>query len=66
MLCCPVTSRIKGYPFEVAMPAKSGVAGVVLADHVKSLDWKARRAKKKGKASKLIVTEVLKKLYTLL
>ena len=43
-LFCPITSRVKGYPFEVAVPAGSGVAGVVLADQVKSLDWRARRA----------------------
>jgi mRNA interferase MazF len=66
MLCCPITSRVKGYPFEVAVPAKPGVTGVVLADRVKSLDWKARRAKKKGKVPKPVVTEVLGKLHALL
>ena len=40
MLCCPITSRAKGYPFEVALPADLGIAGVVLADQVKSLDWR--------------------------
>jgi mRNA interferase MazF len=43
-LCCPITSRVKGYPFEVAVPKGLAVGGVVLADQVKSLDWRARRA----------------------
>jgi mRNA interferase MazF len=43
-LCCPITSRVKGYPFEVTVPQGLEVAGVVLADQVKSLDWRARRA----------------------
>ena len=43
-LVCPITSRAKGYPFEVALPAGTAVTGVVLADQVKSLDWRERRA----------------------
>lgn len=43
-LLCPITSKNKGYPFEVPLPAGLAVAGVVLADQVKSLDWRARRA----------------------
>ncbi len=43
-VCCPVTSRVKGYPFEVALPAELPVTGVILADQVKSLDWRARGA----------------------
>ena len=43
-LFCPVTTRVKGYPFEVAIPKGLAVTGVVLADQVKSLDWRARRA----------------------
>ncbi|HEV7670541.1 MAG TPA: endoribonuclease MazF [Thermoanaerobaculia bacterium] len=43
-LFCPVTSQVKGYPFEVALPENLAVSGVVLADQVKSLDWRARRA----------------------
>ncbi len=45
-LCCSVTSSAKGYPFEVALDAATGVTGVVLADHVKSLDWLTRRAER--------------------
>ena len=50
MICCPVTSQVKGYPFEVSVvgPMTSGVTGVVLADHVRSLDWRARSAVKFG------------------
>lgn len=43
-LLCPVTSRAKGYPFEVPLPPELAVKGVVLADQVKSLDWRVRRA----------------------
>ncbi len=45
-LFCPVTSQVKGYPFEVPLPEGAPVEGVVLADQVKSLDWKVRRAEK--------------------
>ena len=43
-ILCPITSQIKGYPFEVRIPEGWAVAGVILADQVKSLDWKARQA----------------------
>jgi mRNA interferase MazF len=43
-LACPVTSQVKGYPFEVALPAGLAVSGVVLADQLKSLDWRSREA----------------------
>lgn len=46
MLCCPMTTKAKGYPFEVPLAGADG--SVVLADQVKSLDWRARRAKRKG------------------
>lgn len=41
---CPITSQVKGYPFEVELPRGLSVKGVVLADQVKSLDWRARKA----------------------
>lgn len=47
-LCCPITSQVKGYPFEVPVPAGAAIAGVVLADQVRSLDWRARRAEVVG------------------
>ncbi|MBI5313953.1 MAG: endoribonuclease MazF [Methylocystis sp.] len=64
MLCCPMTTRIKGYPFEVALAdAKPSAA---LADQVKSLDWRARKAKKKGAATKAEVAQALAKARALL
>lgn len=50
-LFCPITSRVKGYPFEVRLPEGSGVDGVVLADQLKSLDWRARKTKLIERAS---------------
>jgi mRNA interferase MazF len=49
MLCCPMTTQVKGYPFEVAIAGNR--PSVVLADQVKNLDWVERKAKRKGKAS---------------
>jgi len=43
-LLCPVTRQVKGYPFEVGIPGGLPVAGVILADQVKSLDWRRRNA----------------------
>ncbi|WP_423930111.1 endoribonuclease MazF [Candidatus Palauibacter sp.] len=65
-LFCPIASRRKGYPFEVALPAKGEVTGVVLADQVKSLDWRARRTRYVCKAPPALVGEVLGKLSVLL
>jgi mRNA interferase MazF len=64
-LFCPITSQIKGYPFEVTLPPDIGVAGVVLSDQVKSLDWRARKAKRIAKVPPEIIHEVLNKLATL-
>ena len=44
-LVCPVTSQVKGYPFEVVLPSGLPISGAVLSDQMKSLDWKARRAR---------------------
>ena len=65
-IACPVTSQIKGYPFEVPVPAGCGLKGVILADHVKSLDWKARRAERIGRVAPSILNEVLARLAPLL
>ena len=64
MVCCPMTSRIKGYPFEVIDSREP--PSVVLADQVKSLDWRARRAVKKGSVSPSTVVEVQAKISALL
>ena len=59
LLACPVTSRIKGYPFEVRLPAGLDVSGVVLTDQIKSLDWKARKAEFAGRTTEAIVQDVV-------
>lgn len=66
MLCCPMTSQRKGYPFEVVITVDTDRESVVLADQVKSLDWKVRKAVKKGAASIDVIAETLSKLQTLL
>ena len=66
MLCCPMTSQRKGYPFEVVIEMDTDRESVVLADQVKSLDWKVRKAVKKGTASIDVLAETLSKLQTLL
>jgi mRNA interferase MazF len=65
-LFCPITSQVKGYPFEVALPPGLPVTGVVGADQVKSLDWRARKASRIGAVSEEVVTQVLERLQTLL
>ena len=65
-LACPVTNRAKGYPFEVAIPAGLPVAGVVLSDQLRSIDWHAREAAFICKAPNEVLTEVLAKASTLL
>ncbi|MBX3560637.1 MAG: endoribonuclease MazF [Sphingomonas sp.] len=63
MLCVPLTTRVKGYPFEVAVKGKRG--GVALADQVKSLDWRARKATRKGKVDAAELEEIRAKLRVL-
>lgn len=66
MIACPITTKSKGYPFEVILPPKLGVAGVVLADQLKSLDWAARKAEFKCAVPAETLEEVLGKAATLL
>ena len=65
-LLCPITSQIKGYPFEVLIPASLPVSGVILSDQVKSLDWRARSAELACALPAKVMSEVLEKLGTLL
>lgn len=65
MLCCPMTTQIKGYPFEVIIQTE-GVNSAALSDQVKNLDWKARKATAKGKASAEELDEVRAKISSLL
>lgn len=65
-LVCPITTRVKGYPFEVEMPKRSDVDGVVLSDQVESLDWAVRRAEFICEVPGHVVRDVLAKLRTLI
>ena len=65
MLCCPLSTKIKGYPFEVHT-VLNGQAGVVLSDRVKSLDWKVRKARKKGSVPEAVMREVRARIKPLL
>jgi mRNA interferase MazF len=65
MVCCPLSTQIKGYPFEVQTQI-SEKPGVVLSDQVKSLDWRVRKAKKKGAVSEEVLQEVRAKIKALL
>ncbi len=64
MVCCALTTRIKGYPFEVTLTSQQG--SVVLSDQVKKLDWRARRASRKGKVTELELRQVRAKLRALI
>ena len=64
MLCCPMTTQIKGYPFEVLIA--SDRPGAALADQVKSLDWVIRKASRKGKVSSIELSEVKAKILALI
>src|SRR5262245_47768853 len=65
-LFCPITNQIKGYPFEVLLPAGLKVTGAILSDQAKSLDWKARDTELIMQIPASVIDEVLKKLKTLL
>ena len=65
-IMCPVTSQIKGYPFEVSLPSGLPVSGVILSDQVKSLDWRARNAEMICTLPSKAISEILQKLGLLL
>ncbi len=65
-LFCPVTTQVKGYPFEVEIPPVGRARGVVLSDQIRSLDWRARKSTFVEPAPDRVVHEVLGKLTTLL
>jgi mRNA interferase MazF len=65
-LFCPITSRIKGYPFEVVLPHGLPIQGAVLCDQLKSLDWSARQVALAGELPKESLHDVLAKVLTLL
>lgn len=65
-LLCPVTSRVKNYPFEVRLPETSGIRGVILCDQIKSLDWSARKLTRHAQLDQSTMAEVLGKVHALL
>ena len=65
MVCCPLTTRVKGHPFEVRVVI-DGAECAVLADQVKSLDWRVRRARRKGAVDAEVITHVRAKMKALL
>ena len=65
-ILCPITTQAKGYPFEVAIPDGLDVSGVVLADQVKNLDWRARKASLCCRVPDETMQDALAKLGTLL
>ena len=64
-LFCPVTGQVKGYPFEVVLPRGLKVAGAILSDQIKSLDWRAREANRIASVSPQVIGEVLAKIALL-
>lgn len=66
MIACPITSKIKNYPFEVVLPPESEITGVILADHMRSVDWRARNATIAGRSSNATLSEVQEKVKALL
>ena len=65
-LLCPITSQRKGYPFEVALPTGMRIQGVVLADQIKSLDWRIRRAERVDGVPNGVLDEAVAKIRVLL
>lgn len=63
---CPVTNKVKGYPFEVTLPDDSKINGAVLSDQVRNLDWKERDAVFICKAGKKVIEEVTGKIEVLI
>lgn len=65
-ILCPITRQVKGYPFEVSLPDDVNVEGVILADQVKSLDWRARNAEFHCVVPTHVLDEVVGKLRVLI
>jgi mRNA interferase MazF len=64
-LFCPITSRIKGYPFEVVLPPGLAIGGAVLSDQLKSLDWRARKARRIAQLPEDVLLEAVSKILSL-
>lgn len=66
MLACPITSKVKGYPFEVVLADNLPVSGAILSDHLRSLDWRARSAEYIATADKKVINTVRHRLLLLI
>ncbi len=66
VLLCPITSKIKGYPFEVLLSKKFKISGAILSDQIKNLDWRVRKAKFISKATAEIIKEVIEKIHAII
>lgn len=64
-LVCPITARVKGYPFEVPLPEDGEVGGVILSDQLKSLDWRARKAEPIGSLPERVLLQVVARILPL-
>jgi mRNA interferase MazF len=64
-LCCPVTSQVKGYPFEVRLPEGLGVEGAILSDQIKSLDWRVRKVRRIGTVPTEVLQETIGRILAL-
>lgn len=65
-IVCPITNQVKEYPFEVPLPKTLPITGVVLADHLRSLDWQVRRVEKAGRVSRQLMAEIRERIAPLL
>ena len=65
-LFCPITSKVKGYPFEVSVQSKSEINGVILSDQIKSLDWKTRNAEFIDSLDEEVMNELIAKVRSLI
>jgi mRNA interferase MazF len=66
LLLCPVTSQVKGYPFEITIPPGVPIQGVIFSDQIRSLDWRARRAERVASLPEETIAQIIERLKTLL
>lgn len=64
-LVCPVTSQVKGYPFEVELPDGLAVGGAILCDQIKNLDWRARKARRLDRVPAAVMAAVTARVLVL-
>lgn len=65
-VCCPIATQVKGYPFEVVLPHGLPIQGAVLADQIRSLDWRARKADVVGQVPTKVYTDVRHRIAVLI